>query len=131
MSCSSSSKINDYSEPLINVYGKIKNRQYVEFLEKDGIRFKITRFSYTINLEKNIVLIGGGDSMSYDINAENVNVNHYKTSESFRKSTNKWNEKYYKAIAPNFIEINNKGKMEILYKLSQQERLSPTPTSRK
>lgn len=120
ISCSSSAKLNDFSEPLMNIYGKIMNRQYVEFLEKEGRRYKITRFAFTIYLKTNTVHISGGDTIYYDLNSGSIDINRYQTSESFRKRANRWNAKYYKMIDSSFIEVNNKSKMEILYRLSKK-----------
>jgi len=104
----------DYSEPLINVYGKIMNRQYIEFLEKEDSKFKITRYSYYINLKKNIVKIGGGDPILYDLDSEYIKAMYYSTSEAFRKRQTIWAKKYYKMIDPDFLNMDNKKKMEVL-----------------
>jgi hypothetical protein len=111
------SQTNDYAEPLIKVYGKIMNRQHIEFLEKEGDKFKITYYGYYINIKKNIVRISGGESYYYNLNSEYINVKHYHTSEDFRKGQSRWNVKYYQAIDPDFLIMNNKKKMQVLNSL--------------
>ena len=110
----STSKSVDYSEPLINVYGKTMSRQYIEFLEKKDSVFKITLYGYNINLKKNKIAIWGGDARLYDLNSEYVNICRFETAESFKKKANKWNKKYYDAIDSSFRDMDNKRKIEVL-----------------
>ena len=103
----------DYNEPLISVYGKVMNRQYIDFLEKEDSKFKITRYSYYINPQKNIVRISGGETISYDLDSKCID-GYYSTSEDFRKGASIWAKKYYKMIDVDFVNMDNKKKMEIL-----------------
>lgn len=117
--CCSSSKIIDYSKPLINVYGKIINRQYIEFLELKDLKYEITCYAYYINIKKNIVVVRKVNSRFYDQNSDYINVNHYFTSEQFSKHVSTWCEKYYNAIHPNFLNMENREKMQVLDSLSK------------
>jgi hypothetical protein len=104
----------DYGEPLINVYGKTMNRQYIEFLEKEDSKFKITVYRYYIDPQKNVVRIGGGESLFYDLDSEYVNVKHYSTSEDFKKGVTIWAKKYFNMISPDFVNMDNREKMKVL-----------------
>jgi hypothetical protein len=108
----------DDAEPLIKVYGKIMNRQYIEFLEKENDKWKITLYNYYIDIKKNIVVIKGGTSQYYDLNTDYIDIKHYQTSEVFRKKQSRWAKKYYAKIATDFLEMDNKKKMELLHKLA-------------
>ena len=121
-SCFFTTQTSAQNEPLINVYGKIMNSQYIEFLEKEGSKYKITTYSFHIDLKKNKKVFGGGNTIFYDLNSEYVNVKHYYTSDAFRKTVNRWNEKYYKAIHPNFVDMDNRKKMEVLDSLVSPPR---------
>jgi hypothetical protein len=89
----------------------------MEFLEKEGSKLKITTYRYYIDLKKNKVVISGGYSSFYELNSEYINVKHYETSDAFRKRVNRWNKKYYKAIDPDFVNMDNRKKMNVLNRL--------------
>jgi hypothetical protein len=112
--CSTTSKTIDFSEPLINVYGKIISRQYIEFLELKDSKYKMTRYAYYIDLNKNIVIVRGVNSMLYEKNSDYINPRSYQTSINFKKQLSSLNVKYLNAIHPNFVNMDNKRKMQVL-----------------
>lgn len=117
-SCFSSKSI-DFSKPLVKAYGKIINRQYMEFLELKDSKYEITCYAYYIDIKKNIVIVRKVSSRFYDQNSDYININHYSTSEQFRKYVSTWREKYYKTIHPNFLNMENSEKMQVLDSLSK------------
>ncbi len=107
-------------EPLFGMQCKIMEYGTIGFLSKNGSKYKLTYFNYSVNLSEKTVSCKEIEEITVEYESELAHSFSWFTSETLRKrEKGTWKEKYFKCFSDEFLDMSNEDKIVLLKSLSK------------